>query len=73
MPRSALDDHSLRILAACDEENHPYSDEHVRKARRAYFANISYIDDIIGKLLSILADTRQDGARRLRFFPTTGI
>ncbi len=60
IPHSELDDHSRRILAACDEENHKYSEEDVRRARRAYFANISYIDDIIGNLLSILEDTRQD-------------
>ena len=31
----------------------------MRRSRRAYFANISYLDDKIGELLQVLDDTRQ--------------
>src|SRR5690606_10982039 len=32
--------------------------EHVRRARRGYFASISYIDEKIGELLDVLERTR---------------
>jgi choline-sulfatase len=34
----------------------------VRRARRGYFANISYIDDKVGELLGVLEATRQEAA-----------
>jgi choline-sulfatase len=52
------DPHTLRLLAACDHEAFPISAEDIRKARRGYFANISYIDEKIGGLLDILDRTR---------------
>ena len=35
------------------------TDEDIRRSRRAYFANISYIDDKIGEVLDALDATRQ--------------
>jgi choline-sulfatase len=54
------DDHSKRILDANDRDNFNITDEHIRRARRAYFANISYLDDKVGELLKTLEDTRQE-------------
>ncbi len=54
------DAHSKRILDANDRDNFNITDDHIRRARRAYFANISYIDDKIGEILQTLEDTRQD-------------
>jgi choline-sulfatase len=54
------DAHSQRILDANDHENFDITDDQVRRARRAYFANISYLDDKIGEVLQTLEDTRQE-------------
>jgi choline-sulfatase len=55
----AHDPHSRRILDACDRAAFDITPEHVARARRSYFANISYIDDLIGGILRVLAETRQ--------------
>jgi choline-sulfatase len=54
------DAHSQRILDANDHENFDITEDQVRRARRAYFANISYLDDKIGEVLQTLKDTRQE-------------
>jgi choline-sulfatase len=54
------DDHSKRILDANDRDNFNITDDHIRRARRAYFANISYLDDKVGELLKTLEATRQE-------------
>jgi choline-sulfatase len=54
------DPHSLRLMDACDYRGLAITDDHIRRARRAYFANISYIDDKIGEILAALAATRQE-------------
>ena len=53
------DPHSKRLLDACDWRGFEITPEHVRRARRGYFANISYLDERIGELLEILRTTRQ--------------
>jgi choline-sulfatase len=59
LPEETQDPHSRRILKACDRAKFTITQEDVRRSRRAYFANISYLDDKIGELLSALASTRQ--------------
>ncbi|MEM8656338.1 MAG: choline-sulfatase [Pseudomonadota bacterium] len=54
------DPHSQRILDANDRDNFAISDEDIRRSRRAYFANISYLDDKIGEVLEALEGTRQE-------------
>lgn len=54
-----LDPHSQRILLANDYTAFDISQEDVRKSRRAYFANISYLDEKIGDMLRVLQETRQ--------------
>ncbi|WP_413720408.1 choline-sulfatase [Silicimonas sp. MF1-12-2] len=54
------DAHSMRIFDANDWRSYDISDEHIVRARRGYFANISYLDDKIGDILQILEDTRQE-------------
>ena len=56
----AQDAHSKRIFDANDWRNFDISDEDIRRSRRAYFANISYIDDKIGEVMEALRSTRQD-------------
>lgn len=54
------DPHSKRILDAVDWRSYTIDDEMVARARRAYFANISYLDENIGRILRILRDTGQE-------------
>ncbi len=60
IPYRDQDAHSKRILDANDHENFDITEEQIRRARRAYFANISYLDDKVGEVLQTLEDTRQD-------------
>lgn len=54
------DAHSKRIFDANDWRNYDISETDIKRARRAYFANISYIDDKIGELIEVLETTRQE-------------
>ena len=54
------DPHAKRLLDASDWRRFAITDEHIRRSRRAYFANISYLDEKIGELLAVLERTRQD-------------
>lgn len=62
MPALAYEDHdphSRRLLDACDWRNFDITAENVARSRRAYFANISYLDEKIGEILDVLRSTRQ--------------
>ncbi|MAC76633.1 MAG: choline-sulfatase [Rhodobacteraceae bacterium] len=56
----AQDPHSKRLFDANDWRNFNITEEDIRRSRRAYFANISYVDDKIGEILQVLEDTRQE-------------
>ena len=56
----AQDPHSKRLFDANDWRNFDITEEDIRRSRRAYFANISYLDDKIGEILQVLDDTRQE-------------
>ncbi|EPX81217.1 choline-sulfatase [Litoreibacter arenae] len=60
IPYEDQDAHSKRILDANDRDNYNITEDHIRRARRAYFANISYLDDKIGEVMEALEATRQD-------------
>ncbi|MGB5865709.1 MAG: choline-sulfatase [Sulfitobacter sp.] len=60
MPYEDHDPHSQRILDANDRDNFKISEDDIKRSRRAYFANISYLDDKIGEILQTLEDTRQE-------------
>jgi len=60
IPYEEQDAHSQRILDANDRDNFNITEDHIKRARRAYFANISYLDDKIGEVLQTLKDTRQE-------------
>ncbi|MDQ2632585.1 MAG: choline-sulfatase [Pseudomonadota bacterium] len=60
IPFEEQDAHSKRLMLASDHANFPITAEDVRRSRRAYFANISYIDRKIGEILDVLKRTRQD-------------
>lgn len=54
-----LDPHSQRLYKAAATDEYEITDEDVRNARHAYFANIAYLDDWIGELLRTLEATGQ--------------
>ena len=54
------DSHSKRIFDANDWRSFEITEEDIRRSRRAYFANISYLDDKIGEILEALRGTRQE-------------
>ncbi|MGH1415924.1 MAG: choline-sulfatase [Pelagimonas sp.] len=54
------DPHSKRIFDANDWRSFDVTPQNVRRARQAYFANISYLDDKVGELLAVLEETRQE-------------
>jgi choline-sulfatase len=53
------DPHAQRLMDACDFRGLDITADDVRRSRRAYFANISYVDDKIGEILQALEGTRQ--------------
>ena len=60
IPYAEQDPHSRRLLDANDHENFAVTPDDVRRARRAYFANVSYLDEKVGEVLQVLDDTRQE-------------
>ena len=56
MPRVAVDPnshpHTLRLQHVSDMEHSTIRPEDVRNARRAYYGNVSYVDDWTGRLMS---------------------
>ncbi|MEC7259177.1 MAG: choline-sulfatase, partial [Pseudomonadota bacterium] len=60
IPYDAQDPHSKRIFDANNWREFNITDEDISRSRRAYFANISYLDDKIGEILQVLEDSRQE-------------
>ena len=54
------DPHSKRLLEVCDLWNNEFSEEQIKRARRAYYGAVSYVDDCVGKLLAVLKQCRLD-------------
>jgi len=54
------DPHARRIFDANDWKNFDITDRDIARSRRAYFANISYLDDKIGEIFEALEATRQE-------------
>ena len=59
LPFAEHDAHGQRLLESFDYKLFPITDEDVARSRRAYFANIAYLDELIGSLLRVLEDTKQ--------------
>lgn len=58
IPLEEQDPHSQRLILSCDYRNFDVTEENIGRSRRAYFANISYIDEKIGELVDTLTRTR---------------
>lgn len=52
------DSHSQRLMDACDHTAFDITGEQIRRARRGYFANISYVDEKVGEIIDVLERTR---------------
>ncbi|KAF8847309.1 choline-sulfatase [Acephala macrosclerotiorum] len=60
IPQEEQDSHSRRLLKVCDLWDKNFTPEQIKRARRAYYGAVSYVDDCIGKLLQTLKDCRLD-------------
>ena len=63
VPALSLDDqdaHSRRLMTGIDLPNSPVTDEQVRNARHAYYANVSYFDNWVGRISKTLKDAQLD-------------
>ncbi|WP_404402139.1 choline-sulfatase [Pelagibacterium halotolerans] len=60
LPYEDHDPHSKRIFDANDWREYTITETDIERARRAYFANISYLDDKIGEVMHALSATRQE-------------
>ncbi|MEM7537870.1 MAG: choline-sulfatase [Chloroflexota bacterium] len=58
-PRSAEehDPHSARILAQFDLLDKTFDDDDIVRAKRGYYGSVSYIDDKVGELMTVLEAT----------------
>jgi choline-sulfatase len=54
------DPHSKRLRHVSELEGHEFTDEQIKRARRAYYGAVSYIDDNIGQLLAVLKNCGLD-------------
>lgn len=54
IPNEEQDPHSQRLLKVCDLWDKNFTDDQIKRARRAYYGAVSYVDDCVGKLLKVL-------------------
>jgi choline-sulfatase len=54
IPQEEQDTHSKRLLKCIDLWDNPVPEEAIRRARRAYYAACTYVDNQIGRLLTVL-------------------
>ena len=61
MPASpnASDPHSLRLMKGIEADSVAVTDEEVRNARHAYYANVSYFDSKVGEVIKALEESDQ--------------
>lgn len=57
IPYEQCDPHSKRLRQACKMGQGEMSPEHIRNARHAYYGQLSYLDDKIGRILAALDAT----------------
>ena len=60
IPYAGQDPHSQRLMDASDWRAFDITPAQVARARQGYFANISYVDDMIGRVMAVLEATRQE-------------
>ncbi|KAI0014667.1 choline-sulfatase [Xylariomycetidae sp. FL0641] len=60
IPKDQQDPHSKRLMKVGDLWDNEFTDEQVKRARRAYYGAVSYVDDCIGRILHTLKRCRLD-------------
>ena len=55
LPLDSLDPHSRRLRNVSAMDHGAVTEQHIRNARHAYYANISYVDDWVGQLVRTLS------------------
>ncbi|GAP88143.1 putative choline-sulfatase [Rosellinia necatrix] len=60
IPQEQQDAHSKRLLKVCDLWGQEFSEDQIKRARRAYYGAVSYVDDCIGRILTTLKQCRLD-------------
>lgn len=60
IPDDEQDPHSLRLLHVTDLAGKTFTPEQIKRARRAYYGAVSYVDDCVGKLLQTLKECKLD-------------
>ena len=58
-PEASLDPHTVRIRHGIEADTVGYTEDQCRNARRAYYANTSYVDAWLGRLVRVLEETGQ--------------
>jgi choline-sulfatase len=72
IPYEQQDPHSKRLFDASDWRQFDITERDIKRSRRAYFANISYIDDKIGEIMAALESSRQSESTIVLFVSDHG-
>ncbi len=72
IPFAEQDPHSQRLMRASDHVDWTPRPDQVRRARQAYFANLTYVDERIGELLGVLEATGMAGTTAVLFLSDHG-
>lgn len=59
LPASQHDSHSVRLLSDFNMLDVRFADEDILRSRRAYYGSISYLDEMIGRILEVLESLGQ--------------
>ncbi len=57
MSKQQLDSHSQRLYEMSAMDDYAVTEQDVRSARHGYYANISYVDNLVGQLIEVLEKT----------------
>lgn len=60
IPKDQQDPHSERLMKVCDLWDKDFTDDQIKRARRAYYGSVSYVDDCVGRLLEALRRCKLD-------------
>ncbi|MBE3044663.1 sulfatase-like hydrolase/transferase [Candidatus Bathyarchaeota archaeon] len=60
IPQDQQDPHSERLMKVCDLWDADFTDDQVKRARRAYYGSVSYVDDCVGRILETLRRCKLD-------------
>ena len=60
IPDAELDHYSRRLMALSGLDKYMVDEIETRRARHAYYGSVSYLDDLVGKLLNVLNETGLD-------------